>query len=79
MSKANTNIRNQTINAKIPQVVRLAVLQRDGGRCTHCGAIDTLDFHHIVPPAQSGTTVLANLQILCAPCAALKEKRKTVQ
>lgn len=51
----------------IPSAVKVAVWQRDGGRCIKCGATDNLHFDHIIPYAKGGTSLSAeNIQILCA-------------
>jgi hypothetical protein len=51
----------------IPRAVKLAVWQRDGGRCVVCGARQQLHFDHIVPYSKGGTSVVAeNIQLLCA-------------
>ncbi|AWN24042.1 hypothetical protein DKM44_13015 [Deinococcus irradiatisoli] len=73
MPRADNTIHNQTLNASIPKVIRLAVIQRDGKRCAHCGATESLEFAHIVPPAQGGATVLGNVQVLCAYCITRKK------
>jgi hypothetical protein len=50
----------------IPTHVKLAVWQRDGGKCVLCGASDELHFDHIVPYSKGGTSELAdNIQLLC--------------
>lgn len=51
----------------IPSAVKLAVWQRDGGRCVTCGATDNLHFDHIIPYSKGGTSLRAeNIQLLCA-------------
>ncbi len=51
----------------IPTQVKLEVWQRDGGKCTICGATDELHFDHILPFAKGGTSLsAANVQLLCA-------------
>ncbi len=51
----------------IPRAVKLAVWQRDGGRCVVCGAVAPIHFDHIVPYSQGGTSAAAeNIQLLCA-------------
>ncbi len=51
----------------IPTHVKLEVWQRDGGRCSMCGATDELHFDHILPFAKGGTSLTAaNVQLLCA-------------
>lgn len=51
----------------IPSSVKLAVWQRDGGRCVQCGASDNLHFDHIIPYSKGGTSLRAeNIQLLCA-------------
>jgi len=47
---------------------RLAVLARDGYRCTHCGDQDNLHVHHVRPRRKSGTNQMDNLQTLCETC-----------
>lgn len=51
----------------IPSAVKLAVWQRDGGKCVTCGATDNLHFDHIIPYSRGGTSLRAeNIQLLCA-------------
>jgi hypothetical protein len=55
----------------IPAAVRRDVWARDGGRCAfvgsagRCAATRFLEFHHLVPYADGGPTVAANLQMRC--------------
>ena len=51
----------------IPTHVKLEVWQRDGAKCSMCGATDELHFDHILPFAKGGTSLTAaNVQLLCA-------------
>jgi 5-methylcytosine-specific restriction protein A len=54
------------------QVLRMAVLERDGWGCTECGARKRLEVHHVKPvrthPDLSYS--LANLKTLCRVCHA---------
>lgn len=52
----------------IPRETRLAVWERDGGRCVDCGASFDLQYDHVIPLALGGADTVENLQILCAPC-----------
>lgn len=54
--------------APIPREVRLAVWQRDGGRCVDCGSGFELQYDHVIPVALGGASTVENLQVLCAPC-----------
>jgi hypothetical protein len=52
----------------IPREIRLAIFQRDGGKCVECGSTFDLQYDHIIPVALGGATSEQNLQLLCAGC-----------
>jgi 5-methylcytosine-specific restriction endonuclease McrA len=52
----------------IPREVRLAVYERDGGRCVLCEATFDLQYDHVLPVARGGASTVENVQLLCAPC-----------
>ena len=52
----------------IPRAVRLAVFERDSGRCVECGSSFEIQYDHVIPVALGGAGTIENLQILCAPC-----------
>jgi hypothetical protein len=52
----------------IPREVRLAVFERDAGRCVDCGSGFELQYDHVIPVALGGASTAENLQLLCAPC-----------
>lgn len=54
-----------------PEDIKLAVYERQGHRCEHCGKTFDYEFmeaDHIMPWAKGGRTVLENCQMLCAEC-----------
>jgi hypothetical protein len=60
----------------IPSAVKLAVWQRDRGRCTLCGSQDNLHFDHILPFSKGGSSLVGeNIQLLCARHNLLKHDR----
>lgn len=61
--------------AAVPQHVKNAVYQRDGGRCRECGAGSYLEFDHIIPRSRGGATSVNNLQLLCRRCNLRKGNR----
>lgn len=52
----------------IPDEVRLFVWQRDGGSCVRCESRENLEFDHIIPVADGGSSTERNVQLLCEPC-----------
>jgi 5-methylcytosine-specific restriction protein A len=54
------------------QVLRLAVLERDGWGCMECGARKRLEVHHVKPVRTNPdlSYSLANLKTLCRVCHA---------
>jgi 5-methylcytosine-specific restriction endonuclease McrA len=53
---------------RIPREIKLAVWQRDGGRCVDCGSDFDLQYDHVIPFALGGATSAKNLQLLCGDC-----------
>jgi len=59
----------------IPQQVKIAVWQRDRGRCVQCGSDQYLEYDHVIPWSKGGASSMENLQLLCRRCNALKGDR----
>lgn len=54
-------------NRIIPAWVKIAVWERDKGRCVKCGRKDNLQFDHIIPYSKGGSSLVPeNIQLLCA-------------
>lgn len=56
----------------IPKNVRIFVWQRDGGKCTKCGARERLEYDHIIPVSKGGGNTERNVELLCEVCNRLK-------
>jgi 5-methylcytosine-specific restriction endonuclease McrA len=58
--------------SKMTPSMRFKILKRDDYRCQICGASQQdgakLHIDHIIPVAKGGTTVAANLHVLCDRC-----------
>jgi hypothetical protein len=59
----------------IPKEVKLAVFQRDEGRCVECGSDFDIQYDHIIPFTMGGASTVENLQLLCARCNQTKGGR----
>lgn len=59
----------------IPSDVRLFVWQRDQGRCASCGGKELLEYDHIIPVAEGGSSTARNIQLLCEGCNKAKGRR----
>ena len=53
---------------RIPEAVRIFVWQRDQGRCVQCGGRYKLEFDHIIPVVEGGSSTERNVQLLCETC-----------
>jgi len=53
---------------RISDSVRLFVWQRDKGQCVKCGSQQRLEFDHIIPVAEGGSSTERNVQLLCESC-----------
>jgi 5-methylcytosine-specific restriction endonuclease McrA len=60
------------LRTAIPTDVRRAVWARDGGVCAKCGSRERLEFDHIIPVSQGGSTTERNLELLCETCNRVK-------
>lgn len=56
----------------IPSSVKRAVWKRDDARCVfegpnrqRCGAIEFLEFHHVIPYARGGKATVENIELRC--------------
>jgi hypothetical protein len=57
---------------RISDAVRIFVWQRDGGACAKCGKNQNLEFDHIIPVSQGGSSTARNVQLLCEICNRVK-------
>ncbi|MBS0190785.1 MAG: HNH endonuclease [Planctomycetes bacterium] len=59
--------RELSISRQIPTAIKIAVWNRDRGKCVQCGSTDNLHFDHDVPHSKGGSSFTeANVKILCA-------------
>ncbi|MBB1091978.1 TerD family protein [Rhodopseudomonas palustris] len=66
---------DDAVNRHIAQHIKIAVWQRDGGKCVQCGATSYLEFDHIIPFSKGGANTVDNLQLLCRRCNLAKGDR----
>jgi hypothetical protein len=59
----------------IPQDVKIAVWQRDQGKCVQCASASYLEFDHIIPFSKGGANTVKNVQLLCRKCNLAKGGR----
>jgi hypothetical protein len=52
----------------IPEGVRIYVWRRDEGRCARCRSQERLEFDHIIPVSEGGSSTERNIQLLCEAC-----------
>ena len=58
---------------RIPEGVQMFVWQRDRGQCVQCGGREKLEFDHIIPVVEGGSSTERNIQLLCEACNRKKE------
>jgi 5-methylcytosine-specific restriction endonuclease McrA len=52
----------------ISESVRIFVWQRDKGQCVKCGSHERLEFDHIIPVPEGGSSTERKVQLLCESC-----------
>lgn len=67
--------RSEDSTRHIPQEVKLAVWQRDQGKCIQCDATSYLEYDHIIPHSKGGANTIGNVQLLCRRCNLQKSDR----
>jgi 5-methylcytosine-specific restriction endonuclease McrA len=60
----NRPIRRENISDEVKELV----WRRDEGRCIRCGSNQRLEFDHIIPVSEGGSSTTRNLQLLCEFC-----------
>ncbi|MBU0533341.1 MAG: HNH endonuclease [Candidatus Omnitrophica bacterium] len=74
--KFSTQYSTDEIKRKsIPEEVRIFVWRRDGGRCVECNSQENLEFDHIIPVSQGGSSTARNIQLLCEKCNRQKSNK----
>ena len=54
--------------APIPDIVKVFVWRRDGGKCVKCGSTRNLEYDHDIPLSLGGSNTARNLRLLCETC-----------
>ncbi len=70
----NLSLVAETKRERIPEDVRLFVWQRDEGKCVRCHSNRNLEFDHIIPVIEGGSSTSRNIQLLCETCNRGKRK-----
>jgi hypothetical protein len=69
----------QKTHGAVPEHVKVAVRQRDKGRCVQCGSDADggkyLEYDHIIPRSKGGPNTVENIQLLCRMCNLRKGDR----
>lgn len=66
-----SRIRGSCGRSTLAPAIRREVYERDGGRCTYCGAeVEWSQYHcdHVEPVARGGSDEAKNLTTSCRPC-----------
>jgi hypothetical protein len=59
---------DKTQTRHIPDDIKIKVWHRDGGKCIKCGALEYLEYDHIIPFSRGGASSENNVQLLCRKC-----------
>lgn len=60
--------RSERPREPLSESVRIFVWRRDGGKCVRCGSNQRLEFDHIIPVIEGGSSTERNIQLLCETC-----------
>jgi hypothetical protein len=68
MNKRELITSGSNASRRIPHDVKVAVWQRDQGKCVQCHASSYLEFDHDIPFSKGGASTLGNIRLLCRRC-----------
>jgi 5-methylcytosine-specific restriction endonuclease McrA len=75
IEEAPASAQSASRRASIPEAIRHEVWRRDQGRCVDCGSRERLEFDHIIPVSQGGSSTPRNLELRCETCNRKKAAR----
>jgi hypothetical protein len=75
MSKRELVMSASDSSRRISQAVKVAVWQRDQGKCVQCSAASYLEFDHEIPFSKGGAGTVGNIRLLCRRCNLAKGNR----
>lgn len=63
------SLKEKSTTLDVSEHIKVAVRQRDQGKCRICGYTDPyIEFDHVIPRSKGGPNTIENIQLLCRGC-----------